>query len=210
MNMKLLVRIGWGLIVALSAYYLYRGIYYRFIRPDQLGPDLFNKQLWYFSHLIAALPVLAGAPLQFITSLRENRPEVHRWLGRAYVIGATLAALTAIYLGAILELEGSRLPIVLLGILWLFFTLAAWRSAVAGRFVQHRLFMIRSYGLALVVVWLRLLGDIPPDILFFYIEDEAMRDATLEWMSWVIPLLLLELALSWLPLLRGKSNPGLT
>jgi len=198
-------RLVWFVVVALSGYYLYRAVNYRFVTPDRLGPDIFNKQLWYFGHALAALTVLVGAPLQFITSLRDTRPALHRLVGRVYVGGATLASLTAIYLGGIVgEYEGSQLPIVLLALLWLFFTLAAWRCAVNHDFAAHRLFMIRSYGLALVLVWLRLMYDFQ-GWLFFYVKDEAMRDATREWASWVVPLLILELWLSWIPLLRSKK-----
>ncbi len=198
-------RLGWLSLVALSAYYLYRAIHYRFLIPDRLGPDLLNKKLWYFVHLVVALPVIIGAPLQFIPSLRAARPALHRILGRFYVGGATLAALTAIYLGAIVgEYEGSRLPIALLASLWLFFTLSAWRCAVHRDFAAHRIFMIRSYGLALVLVWLRLMYDMQGWI-FFYVRDEAVRDTTREWASWVVPLLVLELWLSWMPLLRSAS-----
>lgn len=35
----------------------------------------------------------------------------------------------------------------------------------------------------------RLLGDIPQERRFFSVSDEAIRDATLEWTSWVVPLL---------------------
>lgn len=199
-------RFAWFALVALSAYYLYRAINYRFIVPNRLGPDLFNKQIWYFTHLVTALPVISGAPLQFIPSLRAARPALHRLIGRIYVGGATVAALTAIYLGGIVgEYEGSRLPIVLLGSLWLFFTLSAWRCAVNRNFVAHRLFMIRSYGLALVLVWLRLMYSLQ-DWLFFYVTDADMRDATREWASWVVPLLILEAWLSWIPLLRQGTK----
>lgn len=191
------------LLVLLASYYLYRAVRFRFLTPDQLGPDLLHKQLWYVGHLLAALAVFVGGPLQFSPTLRARRPALHRLIGRFYIGGATLASLTAIYLGATIEYEGSRLPIVLLGVLWLFFTLAAWRCALGGNMAAHRLFMIRSYGLALVLVWLRLMFDLQ-DWLFFYVQDEAMRDATREWASWVVPLLVLELWLSWLPALGTR------
>ncbi len=172
----------WLILAPLSTYYLYRALNYRFLTPDRLGPDLWNKQAWYLGHLLAALAVFLGAPLQFLTPLRTRYPGLHRRIGQVYVVGATLAALTAVYLGATIEYEGSRLPIVLLGLLWLFFTLAAWRSAVHRQFATHRLFMIRSYGLALVLVWLRLMFDLQ-DWLFFYVQDEALRDTTRESVS---------------------------
>jgi len=114
------------------------------------------------------------------------------------------AAVLAIYLGATTEYQGSRLSIVITGALWLFFTLAAWRAAVAKNFVSHRAFVIRSYTLALVLVWLRLMYDLQ-DYLFFYVNDEELRDATREWASWVIPLLAVEFWISWLPQVRPKS-----
>ena len=70
---RLAWRLTWLVLIVLSAYYLYRAVNYRFLTPSRLGPDLFNKQLWYFAHLIVALPALVGAPLQFISSLRSAR-----------------------------------------------------------------------------------------------------------------------------------------
>ncbi len=196
--------VGLAVVAALSLYYLYRAVSFRFIQPDRLGPSLFNKQLWYLTHVAFALPVLFGAPLQFITSLRQRAPGFHRAVGKAYVIGASVAALLAIYLGAIVgEYEGSRLSIALTGLLWLFFTLAAWRLAIARNFAAHRAFMIRSYTMTLVLVWLRLMYDFQ-DYLFFYVTNPDLRDATREWASWVVPLLVVEMWLAWLPQLRAR------
>ena len=194
-----------SVLALLGFYYLYRAVDYRFLHEGRLGPSLFNKQIWYMSHAALALPVVFGAPLQFVPRLRQKAPLLHRWVGRAYVLGASGAAVLAIYLGAITEYEGSRLSIVITGSLWLFFTLAAWRAAVAKNFVSHRAFMIRSYTLALVLVWLRLMYDFQ-DQLFFYVTDEDLRDATREWASWVIPLIIVEFWLSWLPQSRLNKS----
>lgn len=197
---------AWLLLLAvLGAYYLYRAVDYRFLHAGRLGPGLFDKQLWFVAHAVLALPVIFGAPLQFIPALRRARPRLHRLVGKTYVFGASLAAVLAIYLGATIEYEGSRLSIVLTGLLWLVFTLAAWRTAVRKDFAAHRAFMVRSYAMALVLVWLRLMYDFQ-DSLFFYVTDPDMRDATREWASWVVPLLVVEAYLSWWPLARGKGT----
>lgn len=200
---NLLLYVWLAALAMLSAYYLYRAVDYRFLHANRLGPSLFNKQLWYFSHLLLALPVVFGAPLQFLPQLRQSAPRVHRWIGRMYVFGASGAATLAIYLGATSEYEESRLSIVIAGALWLFFTLAAWRAAVARNFVAHRAFMIRSYALALVLVWLRVMYDFQ-EYLFFFVQDEQARDGTREWASWVIPLLVVEFWISWIPQLRSR------
>lgn len=186
----------------LSLYYLYRAVSYRFLVPGRLGPPNPISTGWYYTHVLFALPVLLGAPLQFISQLRQRRPAIHRAVGKAYVCGATVAAITAIYMGAAGPYEGSRLSISITGTLWLFFTLAAWRHAMNRNFSAHRAFMIRSYTMALVLVWLRLMFDFQ-DYLFFYVNDEDLRDATREWASWVVPLLVVEFWLSWLPQLKG-------
>jgi hypothetical protein len=186
----------------LSLYYLYRAVSYRFLVPGRLGPPNPISTGWYYTHVLFALPVLLGAPLQFVSQLRQRRPAIHRAVGKAYVCGATVAAITAIYMGAAGPYEGSRLSISITGTLWLFFTLAAWRHAMNRNFSAHRAFMIRSYTMALVLVWLRLMFDFQ-DYLFFYVNDEDLRDATREWASWVVPLLVVEFWLSWLPQLKG-------
>ena len=195
-----------GSLFLLSLYYLYRAINYRFGVPGRLGPPNPIATGWYYVHLIFALPVLLGAPLQFTSELRQRTPFIHRLVGRAYVAGATVAAATAIYMGAAGPYEGSRLSIAITGTLWLFFTLAAWRHAVTRNFAAHRAFMIRSYAMALVLVWLRLMFDFQ-DYLFFYVKNEELRDATREWASWVVPLLATEACLSWFPQFR-RRNPS--
>ncbi len=101
-----------------------------------------------------------GAPWLFIAPLRRRAPQLHRAIRKSYVIGTSGAAVLVIYLGAIAsEYERSRLSIALTGLRWRFFTLAAWRCAVARNVVARRAFMIRSDAIALVRVWLRLMYD---------------------------------------------------
>lgn len=190
-----------GGLFLLSLYYLYRAVTYRFGVPGRMGPPNPIAPGWYYVHLLFALPVLLGAPLQFVSELRRRMPSLHRAVGKAYVVGALVAAATATYMGAAGPYEGSRLSIVLTGTLWFFFTFTAWRHAVGGDFAAHRAFMIRSYTLALVLVWLRLMYDVQ-DYVFFYVTNEDLRDSTREWASWVVPLIVVELYLSWLPMSR--------
>lgn len=206
LSLRAIVYHAWLLLLAgLAVYYLYRAVDYRFLHAGRLGPSLLDKQLWYVAHAVLALPVVLSAPLQFVPALRRARPDLHRWIGKTYVFGASLAAVLAIYLGATIEYEGSRLSIMLTGLLWLGFTLAAWRCARRKDFIAHRAFMIRSYAMALVLVWLRLMYDFQ-DTLFFYVTDPDLRDATREWASWVVPLLVVEAYLSWVPAARGAGH----
>ncbi len=96
----------WLFVLALLGYYyLYRAVDYRFLHEGRLGPSLFNKQIWYIAHAVLALPVVFGAPLQFVPKLRQIAPQFHRWVGRTYVFGASGAAMLAVYLGPRLSMK---------------------------------------------------------------------------------------------------------
>jgi uncharacterized membrane protein len=205
MNKKLLSKIFWTIVILLSTYYLFRAIRFRFSR-EGLGPTFWNKQFWYVFHLSTAIAPLVLGPFQFWKWLRIHHVSLHRTLGKIYLIGSLLGGISAFYLGINTGLEGSTLPLFLLSVLWLFMTSAAWITIRRKNIKGHRLFVIRSYVLAMVFVMLRIMGDIPYDFMFFYIKSPEMRDATLEWQSWVVPLLVTEFWISWLPLLTGKSK----
>jgi len=203
-NRKLLIKVFWTIVILLSAYYLYRGIKFRFFTDGNLN----SKPIWYFSHFATALAPLLLGPFQFWTWLRVKHVRIHRLLGKIYIIGSLLGGATAFYLGLTIDLPGSVVPLLLLSATWIFMTTCAWIAIRNRNIIAHRLFMIRSYALAMVFVFLRLIGDIPQEKLFFFIDSMEIRDTTLEWISWILPLLTIELIFSWLPSLRRsvKSN----
>lgn len=205
MTKKTVSKLFWGIIILLSAYYFYRGIRFRFFR-EGLGDTFWNKQFWYVFHISTAIAPLILGPFQFWNWFRIHHVKWHRLLGKIYVIGSLLGGLAALYLGLTIDYEGSILPLFFLSTLWLFMTTAAWISIKQGNIKAHRLFMIRSYVLALVFIWLRIIGDMPYDVIFFYIKSPEMIDATQEWLSWVLPLLVTEFWISWIPLLRSGNK----
>jgi uncharacterized membrane protein len=158
-------------------------------------------------HLAAAIAPLALGPFQFWAWFHKRHIKWHRLLGKIYIVGSILGGLTALYLGFTQPYQGSIVPVIFLGLLWLFCTTAAWITIKRKNTQAHRLFMIRSYVLALTFVSLRVLFDIIEhwNILFF-IDHPDVRDTTHEWLSWVLPLMITELCISWIPLLRIKRQ----
>jgi uncharacterized membrane protein len=153
-------------------------------------------------HAGAALPVLAIAPFQFSARLRGRCPRVHRWMGRLFLGGAIVAAVSAITLGITIDMPGIRISLTLLGTTLLFCAISAWLCARAGDFAAHRKFAIRTFALAFAFVWIRLVGA-TADTTLAFIEDAEHRSINLEWMSLVVPLLITETWLTWVPALRG-------
>jgi uncharacterized membrane protein len=156
-------------------------------------------------HAAVALMPLALGPLQFSPRLRRERPALHRRLGTIYLGGSALAALTAFYLGVTITYEGSIVPVTLLAVLWAFFVACAWITARRRHLAVHRLFAIRTYACAMVFVVLRILDDVGYDAMFPFIRNEGVREATHEWISCFVPLLLVEAAIAWVPSLRRRG-----
>lgn len=199
---KEIIRIFWAIIISLSAYYLYRAINFRFVK-EGIGPTFWNKQFWFVSHLATAVIPLVTGPFQFWSWFRKHHMKWHRLIGKVYIFGCLLGGLTALYLGFSQPYPGSVVPTLILASLWLFMTTAAWITIKRRNVEAHRLFMIRSYTLTLAFVFLRILSDLVYKHHFLsFIENEEVKDATYEWMSWVIPVLVVELFISWLPSIK--------
>jgi uncharacterized membrane protein len=196
----------WTVIILLSTYYLFRAIQFRFFN-EGIGDSFWNKQFWFVSHLLTAIIPLALGPFQFWTWFRKHYVDWHRRLGKLYILGCLLGGLTALYLAITQPYEGSIVPVTILALLWLFMTISAWVSIKNRNIEAHRLFMIRSYTLTFVFVFLRILGDLISDYgLLSFIDNAEVRDTTQEWLSWVIPLMTVEMLISWLPQVRGKGH----
>jgi hypothetical protein len=192
----------WAVIGLAAAWFLYDAIVYVASRDPQPGATFLNRQLWYLAHMAIATPILVIAPIQFIAQIRKSRPHVHRWLGRAFLSSSIIAGVLAIWLGATIQYEGSRLPLAMFGALWIFFSCAAWICARKRDFVNHRKFVIRSFAIGLAFIWVRIIGEFDKQLLFF-IDNQDVKDATGEFLSFIIPLLVVEAWLSWVPALQS-------
>lgn len=193
-----------AVLVGLGSWYAGDAVVYAFVR-DRPPEESWLRKAGSFVHLAVAAPLLLIAPLQFSRRVRARWSSWHRRIGRAYLGFAMIAALVAAYLGATLERAGSRTPLVIFALLWLAYSAAAWLCARRGAFAAHERFVVRSYALALAFVFVRLLGEFQ-DQLFPFMPDQALRDATREWLSFVLPLLAVETWYSWWPSLRAARH----
>ena len=192
----------WLILGAAIIWFLAEALTYAFTREPQAGATLLNREIWYVGHIVTAVPILFIAPLQFLAGLRRARPAVHRWLGRVFLTFSLLAGMFAVWLGATIQYEGSRIPLVLFGIVWIGMSGAAWLCAVKHDYANHRRFVIRSFAVGLAFVWVRSLGEMDNNLMAF-MSVEQVRDTSQEYLSFIIPLLVVEIWLSWAPALRS-------
>ena len=118
---------------------------------------LAHRPIACYAHFGGGALALAMGGFQLNAGLRRRLPAVHRWMGRAYVLGVALGASAGLYLG--LQAQGgvpARLGFVGLALASLATTAVALRSILKGDVPTHRRWMIHSFALTYAAVTLRL------------------------------------------------------
>jgi uncharacterized membrane protein len=182
---------GWSLMLLLSlAIVAYAGaLLVTRAFPDELGPSLHVHSFAISLHIVGAILTLALGPFQFLPQLRNQHLNVHRWIGRLYLLGVLAGGSGGLYLAAF-SYGGLTTHIAFgsLAVLWLATGLLAYRAIRARRIEVHRHWMTRNFALTFAGVMLRLwipgllAGGIPFDVAY----------PVVAWLCWVPNLVVAE------------------
>lgn len=152
-------------------------------------------------HLLLAVIVMVGGPIQFVPQLRKYAPTFHRWNGRFYISAAFIISLSGVYMviskGTISGLIGD-ISVSINGVLIMSFAYLAIRNAIKRNIAAHRRWALRLF-LTMGGVWFFRIG------LMFWLfvnkgpvgfDPETFRGPFLVFLGfgqYVIPLVVLEL-----------------
>jgi uncharacterized membrane protein len=160
--------------------------------PQQLEPYL-QHEFALGVHVLSGMLALLIGPLQFVRRLRRRFVPVHRFMGATYVASATALGVTGLILAptAYTGLVASA-GFTVLDLLMLFTTWTAVRMIMAGRYGEHRRWMIRSFSLIMAGVMLRVWSPIYDGLAAVGIVDFSFETAyaAIAWLCWVPNLLL--------------------
>jgi uncharacterized membrane protein len=160
--------------------------------PQQLEPYLQHK-FALGVHVLSGMLALLIGPFQFARRLRRRFVPVHRFMGATYVASATALGVTGLILAptAYTGLVASA-GFTVLDLLMLFTTWTAVRMILAGRYGEHRRWMIRSFSLIMAGVMLRVWMPIYGGLAAVGIVDFSFETAyaAVAWLCWVPNLLL--------------------
>lgn len=111
----------------------------------------------FWTHVLAAGAALGLMPFQFWWGLRNRRRDVHRWIGRAYVVAVLLGGVSGLYM-SVFAITGpvAGAGFFLLALAWLGATWMAYAKARARDIAAHRRWMVRSAALTFAAVTLRI------------------------------------------------------
>lgn len=118
--------------------------------------------LSFAAHVTLAAVVSFGGVMQLAAPLRRRFPAVHRWNGRAFMLAASIAGASGLWMtwfgGASVGGGGviGSLAVSLDAVLIFVFAGVAWRAARRRRFATHRRWALRLFMAANGVWFLRL------------------------------------------------------
>lgn len=136
-----------------------------------------------YTHAFASAVALLLGPFQFSTNLRTSHPEIHRWLGRAYLAMGVLVGGAAGFYLSLHAFGGSsaQLGFAVLSVFWLYTGSRAYLAIRRGAIAEHRKWMIRNFSLTFAAVTLRLYL---PAFMVSGVEF-SVAYPVIAWLCWV-------------------------
>jgi uncharacterized membrane protein len=153
-------------------------------------------------HIAGGIGALLAGPWQFSQKLRTRNLNLHRWMGRFYLLEVAVGSIAGFGMALVSE-EGlpTHLGFGILAVLWFATGLQAYRMVRSGNIVAHRQWMIRNFALTLAAVTLR---QYMPLMLFVLHWPFPRAYIMVSWLCWVPNLLIAE----WMVRRRGRVVPA--
>jgi uncharacterized membrane protein len=162
------------------------------VLDEFLRPNLIDHPIPFYLHVILAPVALLIGVWQFLPITRRNA--WHRWEGRLYVVCVLVAAIS----GFIVAFTTAAGPVhatgfAILAVLWFGTTLMAYLKVRAGKYTEHRRWMIRSYALTCAAITLRII--LPVGLISGL--DFPTSYLLAAWGCWTINLVIAELVIRY-------------
>jgi uncharacterized membrane protein len=141
-------------------------------------------------HIAGGIGALLAGPWQFSERLRKRALNLHRWLGRFYLVEVALASVAGFAMATVSQ-EGmaTHFGFGALAVLWFLSGFEAYRMARKRDIPAHRDWMIRNFALSLAAVTLRVYLPLMMLLLHWSFRQSYI---TVSWLCWVPNLLLAE------------------
>jgi Predicted membrane protein (DUF2306) len=150
----------------------------------------------FYIHIISSTLVMPLGISQFSTYLFHHFPNLHRWLGKIYVLTILLFAAPSGLILATFANGGlaAKVGFFLQSLVWFFTTYIAWQKAIEKKWHEHSQAMIRSFVITLAAMSLR----IESYLMVYFLHTKPIETyLTVTWLSWVGNYLIAEILIYW-------------
>ncbi len=157
-------------------------------------PYYWFRAPWLFVHTVFGIIATLVGPFQFVPAIRNRYWNLHRSLGKIYLISVGIAALSAIYLSLTSAITISyTIGLIVGALVWLFTGTMAYRLIRQKKVQQHRQWMVRNYVVTFFFIIFFGFYDL---FMFLGIGNFEQLASILPWACLIIPLTVTEFILS--------------
>jgi uncharacterized membrane protein len=186
-----------GVLGFLTLFVIYNNERFIVDHSDPLWTYYLPVRWLLLPHGMAGVVCLFLGATQFSTRLRQRHAQVHRILGRCYVIGVVVAATISLSITMLRNELPLQIAVFTQAFLWLLTTAVAFYCIRHRNFREHRHWMIRSYAITLIFVTDRVIDAIPG------LSDlDTDASPNIVWLcnivAWVVP----TFVISWQSIIR--------
>ncbi len=190
-------------ILLVGAAFVLKYVFHYYLNYNPAGFDVYwPRRGTLLVHITAGMVALLIGPLQFSKRLRQRHLQLHRVLGRVYLIAVLCGSLAAMRM-AVTTTFG--LPwgfsLFCMALAWITCASMAFYAVKQRQIPVHQQWMVRTYVVTFGFVTFRLLNDYGPTS---QIKPEAERSDVIVWACWVLPLLAAEVIMQ---LRRMQKQP---
>lgn len=197
--------VAYALIMVVALYAL------TYFIPNYQSPFLQHKPLdntlWrvtFWTHVGLGALALALGPFQLSVKRRQRNLNLHRQLGKLYVISILVASVCAFYAAFFADTGWiAGLGFAMLALAWFYTTLRAYQTIRQKQVDQHRAWMYRSYAVTLAAVTLRII--LPVELALLGLPF-SVAYPIVAWLCWVPNLIVVEWWLNRKQLGMGTSQ----
>ena len=155
------------IIVNTVPYYLFDPNLLREYALSGKYPFLVSKQnlvyslLWrvaFYMHITGAMACIVSGFPQFSFWLLRKKRNLHRWLGKIYIVSVLYIACPSGFYMSFFTNGGIMgiIPFMSIAVLWFFTSYTAYRYIKNKNITEHGLWMVRSYALTLSAITFRI------------------------------------------------------
>lgn len=197
------------ILIGAAGFFFHKHALHFLVDPseDSFGP-WWERRGQLVAHIAAGTFAIVAGPLQFWSGLRRRQPGLHRWIGRLYVAAVVIGATFSMYI-ATNAASGwaAGLALFVAGAVWLAAVVMAFAAIRNSLVALHVEWMIRSYVMTFAFVTFRLINEYGP---LSRLEPASDRFITNIWLSWVVPLIVVEIVLGLRRIAQRASTTSLT
>ncbi len=166
-------------------------VFHYYLNYNQAGLEVYwPKRGWLLLHITSGTVALLIGPWQFSRRLRQRYLQLHRVLGRIYLIAVACGSIAAIALSLVV-FHGWAFSFSLFSMALVWSTCGGMAYyAVRQKQIQvHQEWMVRTYVVTFGFVTFRVLNDMGPTSHLLPVGERA---DTFVWACWVLPLMAAE------------------